>query len=551
MNGPHQSGTLCRFLAEEDITPLIPMGEGEWARLRKRSLLPLLWHFCTWRNLVAYRGFFPGDILGFGWSGIYRSLLVPSIVATSYRNEGHFRPPERIEGTESFFEGAFRKSRTDRSFREVIRQVNLRHHVAGIVRRVGDDVEVMPGYEADFAYVSTAFIEGIRRGYEMNGVPRDSARGRRLAGDLCSILYQVACLVGLRRAPASLRSHEKFCIAFEKHHDEAPPSPRNLATAREIARKIFPITAAFSATTPREHLTRHLDKRTAAYLFPAGTNETFLSGKVPEGNAHAIRGARSVASGFVKRFWGKSAAPSKKVPELDHLWAAYDSTLGEEEEGKLIGSILLFALASDPGDPPWHRSTKVLLSSGEPLIRQGDKLDSMLVLLKTTSPLRMIRVDGGEEVEITVITGPTVLGEASLWYDKPSFYSVVADHGAELEIVSVDRRHFEALRANPAFRTATAAEVRHRLRLDTELLENLLESQAAHAHDDDFNEIARLLRYITGELHASLDGIRGLAPEATLAECVELLRIKTHRLATDHPVTALRDLLEEVVDTIR
>ncbi len=551
MNGEHHSGTLCRFLSEEDIAPVSPMGAEEWRRLRNRAFLTLLRHFCTWRNLRAYRGFFPGDILGFGWAGIYRSLLVPSIVATSYRNEGHFRSPERIGGTEGFFEGAFRKPRKDRSLREVIRQVNLRHHVAGIVFRTGEDVEVMPGYEADFAYVATAFIEGMRRGYEANGVPRGSARGRRLAEDLCTILYQVAGMVGLRRAPASLEAHERFCAAFETHHDNTPASPRNLATAREIARRIFPVTAAFSATRPGEHLTRHLDARTTSRLFPGGKEDLALLPEESGAHRGALRGARAVASGFVKSFWIKSTSLPSPPPALDHLWAAYDRTRGEEEEGKLIGSIILFALGSDPDDAAWYRPRRVVLSPGEPLIRQGEMTDSMIVLLKTSSPLRMTRTDGGEQIEIAVINGPTVLGEDSLWNEKPSFYAVVPQDHAELELVDVDRRHFEALRANPAFRTATAAEVRHRLKLDTRLLEDLLENQARRTHDRDLDEIARLLRYITGEPHVCLDGIRGLAPESTLSECVELLRQKTHQLATDHPVTALRDLLEEVVDTIR
>ena len=40
-------------------------------------------------------------------SGIYRTLLVGSIVATSYRNEGLFRAGERIQGTSDFFRGSF------------------------------------------------------------------------------------------------------------------------------------------------------------------------------------------------------------------------------------------------------------------------------------------------------------------------------------------------------------------------------------------------------------------------------------------------------------
>jgi hypothetical protein len=38
-------------------------------------------------------------MLGYAWAGIYRSLLVGSIVTTSYRNEGHIRAGDRIFGT--------------------------------------------------------------------------------------------------------------------------------------------------------------------------------------------------------------------------------------------------------------------------------------------------------------------------------------------------------------------------------------------------------------------------------------------------------------------
>jgi len=46
--------------------------------------------------------------MGFAWGGIYRTLLVSSIVTTSFRNEGHFRAGERIGGTSDFFRGRLR-----------------------------------------------------------------------------------------------------------------------------------------------------------------------------------------------------------------------------------------------------------------------------------------------------------------------------------------------------------------------------------------------------------------------------------------------------------
>ena len=63
--------------------------------------------FCTLRNLVAYRGRFAFDAMGFACGGIYRTLLVSSIVTTSFCNEGHFLAGEQIGGTSDFFSGAF------------------------------------------------------------------------------------------------------------------------------------------------------------------------------------------------------------------------------------------------------------------------------------------------------------------------------------------------------------------------------------------------------------------------------------------------------------
>jgi hypothetical protein len=149
--------------------------------------------------------------------------------------------------------------------------VNLRHHVAGVVRLTGqDEVRVIDGYEADYAYVATAFIESIRRGLRLCGLPPESPVGRRIAGQVATILYQLAGYTGLTRGPRDLAAHDRFRDAFDRRLRENPPSPRVRRMAQEIARRIVPRTAAGANVTVREHVGRHLDPETADFLFPGG-----------------------------------------------------------------------------------------------------------------------------------------------------------------------------------------------------------------------------------------------------------------------------------------
>jgi hypothetical protein len=172
-------GTLDDFLAPEDIVPLPVLADDEWNTIRRVAGGQLAWRFCTLRNLWVHRGRFASDAFGFAWGGIYRTLLVGSIVATSYRNEGLFRAGERIQGTNDFFRGGFVMPRSSAEFREIARLVNLRHHVAGVVAPHADGgYRVVEGYEADYAYVATAFIEAIRRGMAACGLSPGSPRGR-------------------------------------------------------------------------------------------------------------------------------------------------------------------------------------------------------------------------------------------------------------------------------------------------------------------------------------------------------------------------------------
>ena len=92
---PTCRGTLSNFLAADDIVAFSPLSDDDWNEVRADATRILLRQFCTLRNLWVHRGTYILDILGNAWAGIYRSLLVGSIVTTSYRNEGHIRAGDR------------------------------------------------------------------------------------------------------------------------------------------------------------------------------------------------------------------------------------------------------------------------------------------------------------------------------------------------------------------------------------------------------------------------------------------------------------------------
>jgi hypothetical protein len=183
----------------------------------------------------VHRGTYILDMLGYAWAGIYRSLLVGSIVTTSYRNKGHIRAGDRIFGTGDFFRGGFLLRRGSAEFAELIRIVNLRHRVAGVVVTDGDGVRVRDGYEADYAYVATSFVEAIRRG---------------------------------------LAAHERFRDAYDRHLRARPVSPRVRRMAQEIAHRIVPLTAAMADETVLGHVRRHLDGEPASHSSAKASRST-------------------------------------------------------------------------------------------------------------------------------------------------------------------------------------------------------------------------------------------------------------------------------------
>jgi CRP-like cAMP-binding protein len=513
---------LEEFLAPEDIVPLSALSDDEWNTIRRVAGGRLAWRFATIRNLWVHRGHFVADAYGFAWAGIYRTLLVSSIVATSYRNEGLFRAGERIEGTGDFFRGGFVLPRSSSEFHEIARLVNLRHHVAGVVAPDADGgYRVIDGYEADYAYVATAFIEAIRRGAVACGLPPDSPRGRALSEQICTILYQVAGFTGLRRVPRDLSAHERFRDAYDRHLRERPASARVQRMGREIARRIMPVTASHADETVANHVRRHLDPETADYLFPDGTGADLevqreawvrrLSTRKP---IEGIR-ARSAAREAV---WNRA--------DVAALRRAYEQAAAESTDDRLIGAILLHALDAD-GDAarPLERRT-IELAAGEALIRQWTTVGEMYIVLSSTAPLVVLhQTDASPEPrQVATITGPTVLGEIGMWRGQPAVATVLSREPNRLDVLVIDAERFGSLKHEPGFRAATAAEIQRRLSLNTALTGTQLEDAAATSGDPRLASIAQLFRYLTGDSHVALDAVIDLPDDATPAECVEALR---------------------------
>ncbi len=550
---PRRLGTLGEYLSADDIATIVPLAGPAWDEIRRSASRSLAWRFCTLRNLFAHRGRFVNDALGFAWGGIYRSLLVSSIVTTSFRNEGHFRAGQRIGGTSDFFTGGFLLPETSAAFRDILGVVNLRHHVAGVVRLAGqDEVRVIDGYEADYAYVATAFIESIRRGLRLCGLPPESPVSRRIAGQVATILYQLAGYTGLTRGPRDLAAHDRFRDAFDRQLRENPPSPRVRRMAQEIARRIAPRTAAGANVTVREHVGRHLDPETADFLFPSGDIAPELERQRDEWLQRIRAGSMSPS---IRRPTARQEIWNR--PDVAALRQAYRGavTVNTDDviDDRLIGAILLHEIdhASESLRPLERRS--VDLAAGEPLIRQGERLNEMYVVLSTSAPLVIVRATepGGAPQQVATLSAPTVLGEISMWRGQPAVATVLSQSSTRLELLVIDRARFESLKDESGFRAATAAEVQRRLALNSALVGTLLDDAAARTSDRRLASITQLFRYLTGDSHVSLDAVIDLPDDATPAECVEALRTQVDEAVRAGGLPAdLEQYLRNVVATI-
>jgi len=552
MPSPARRGTLEEYLAADEIVAIPTMATHEWDTIRRQTAWRITRRFFTLRNLLVHGYRFTRDAMGFAWGGIYRTLFVSAIVTTSYRNEGHFRSGERIKGTSDFFVGSFVLPRSGTDAREIVRLVNLRHHVAGVCKPEHDErVRVVDAYEAEFAYVATAFIESIRRGLGLCGLPPDSRQGRDLAWPICVILYQVAGLAGLTRMPRDLAAHERFRDAFDRHLREQPPSARVRRMAQEIARRIAPFTADDADETVTGHVARHIDPETREYLFPAGEIPADLEPQrvewrrrhAPEGRTSGIEGR----SGSRRAIWER--------PDVAALHRAYHEAVhvntSDEVDDRLIGAILLYALDSGATAPPLERRS-IDLAAGQPLIRQGASVGEMYVVLSATAPLVVLRTPepAAEPRQVATLAAPTVLGEIGMWRGQPAVATVLSREPNRLEVIVIDRVRFEELKQEPGFRAATASEVQRRLALNSALVGTLLDDSAVRTGDPRLASIAQLFHFLTGDSHVSLDAVIDLPADATPAECLDALRRQVDDAIQSGLPPDLARYLGDVVATI-
>jgi CRP-like cAMP-binding protein len=153
--------------------------------------------------------------------------------------------------------------------------------------------------------------------------------------------------------------------------------------------------------------------------------------------------------------------------------------------------------------------------------------------------------------QVATLAAPTVLGEIGMWRGQPAVATVLSRQPNRLDVFVIDAERFAALKEEPGFRAATAAEVQRRLSLNSAVTGTLLDETAARTGDPLLGSIAQLFRYLTGDSHVSLDAVIGLADHATPAECVEALRGQVDDVirAGDLPAE-LQPLLRQIVATI-
>jgi CRP-like cAMP-binding protein len=317
---------------------------------------------------------------------------------------------------------------------------------------------------------------------------------------------------------------------------------------REIARRIVPVTASLADETVANHIQRHFDPETAAYLFPDGTGADLEAQREEWGRRHRARQpieAIRTRSATREAVWNR--------PDVAALRRAYEQAAPDSTDDRLIGAILLHAIdANGDAARPLERRT-IELAAGETLIRQGETMGEMYIVLSFTAPLVVLhRTDATPEPrQMATISGPTVLGEIGMWRGQPAVATVLSREPNRLDVLVIDAERFELLKHEPGFRAATAAEVQRRLSLNTSLAGTRLEDAAARSGDARLASIAQLFRYLTGDSHVALDAVIDLPEDATPVECVEALRRQVDAaIAAGGLAPDLIRYLQQVVTTI-
>ncbi len=216
-------------------------------------------------------------------------------------------------------------------------------------------------------------------------------------------------------------------------------------------------------------------------------------------------------------------------------------------------AILLEAIDAGTGSARPLELRSIDLAAGEPLIRQGDTVGEMYVVLTATAPLVVLHSQDSAAPprQVATLAAPTALGEIGMWRGQPAVATVLSRKPNRLDMIVIDRERFEALKLEPGFRAATAAEVQRRLALNSALIGTRLEEAAGRAGDRRLLSIAQLVRFLTGDSHVPLDAVTGLPDEATPADCVEALRTQVDAtIAAGNLPVDLERYLREVVATI-
>ena len=563
----HQSGGAVRhrgmledYLPPEMIRPIPEISEKEWNSRRRSSFFNLLTRFFSFSNLLAYRGHYTRDVLGYGWGALYQTLRASSVVATTYRNGGHLRAGERLFGTGEFSQ-IFKMPRNSKFLHDVIRVVNLRHHVAGVVLPSGvlnlveghSGAEVIPGYEADFAYIAASYVDNIMRGYRACGVRPGSRTWQQLGENLTVILYQSAKATGLSRAPKDFHAQEEFCRAYDQRFKSHPPGERITAMARETALRMVPVTAAMTGISMEEHIDRHIDELSRNWLFP---DRSVLKEMEPV-YAEWMELRQEKAKAAKKAARQRLREELMERPDVAALWEAYEKIPRTHTDSKLMGAILLHAI-DDPASS--YKIETIHLTPEKPLLRQGEVSEAMVVILESSEPLIISCSEedesdscmAGSEVEVVdEIPGPAVLGDLGLLGNRRELATTGVRRPATLRVIRIDRQQFASLSTQSGFRSAVAADVHHAIHTEVKGLLHLLEKHPEMETDKGFRSLVLLLQHLCGEPGVPLERIEGYPQHATLQESIEFLRplaadVKS-RLGDRHH---LANLINSVVETI-
>ena len=554
-------GMIEDYLPPEMIQPIKELSEKEWNGVRRNAFFDFATRFFTLRNLVAYRGKYPRDVGGFAYGALYQTLRASSVVATTYRNGGHLRAGDRLFGTGEEFSQIFKMPRKSKFLHDIIRLVNLRHHVAGVVYPAGvinlsegkSGAKVFHGYEADFAYIAASFVENLMRGYRACGLRPGSRAWQRIGENLTSLLYQSAGATGLHRAPKDFRANEEFCRAYEQRFKTRPPGERITAMARETALRMSPITAAMTGISMEEHLDRHIDEISRQWLFP---DRSVLKEMEPI-HAQWIKMRRESA----KRVWRAERQRHREAlwerPDVAALWEAYGKIPRTNTDSRLMGAILLHAIDVPESS---YRIETIELTPERPLLRQGEVSEAMVVILDSSEPLVITcstEPESGSEgakAEVKVhdeISAPAILGDLGLLGNRRELTTTGVRRPATLRVIRINRNQFASLSTQSGFRSAVAADVQHALRTEVKGHLHLLANQPEMETDAGYRSLVLLLGHLCGEKGVDLDRIVAYPQEATVQEAIEFLRplaadVK-RRLGDRHHLTKLINSVTETI----